>query len=54
MKQLPRSTIDEMFESNKFLSLPRLSSQAVFNELCPKSTVSRKKYVVKDGVEILS
>ncbi|GFR97197.1 DnaJ-like protein subfamily C member 16 [Elysia marginata] len=35
MQQLSRSTIDEIMEHNKFLSLPRLSSQKVFDELCP-------------------
>ncbi|XP_013386220.1 dnaJ homolog subfamily C member 16, partial [Lingula anatina] len=33
--QIARHTMDEMIESNKYLILPRLSSQKVFNELCP-------------------
>ncbi|KAK3785651.1 hypothetical protein RRG08_023906 [Elysia crispata] len=35
MQQLSRSTIDEILDNNKYLALPRLSSQKVFDELCP-------------------
>ncbi|GFN76092.1 Dnaj-like protein subfamily c member 16 [Plakobranchus ocellatus] len=35
MQQLSRATIDEMMSNNKYLALPRLSSQKVFDELCP-------------------
>ena len=43
MKQLPRSTIDEMLESNKFLHLPRISSQTVFDQLCPPMSSEKRK-----------
>ncbi|WAR14010.1 DJC16-like protein [Mya arenaria] len=35
MQQLSRSTLDEVIEGNKYLTLPRLSSQKLFEELCP-------------------
>ncbi|RUS80055.1 hypothetical protein EGW08_012172, partial [Elysia chlorotica] len=35
MQQLSRSTIDEILEHNKYLALPRISSQKMFDELCP-------------------
>lgn len=35
MQQLPHSTLVEVISSNRYLLLPRLSSQSVFNELCP-------------------
>lgn len=36
MQQLSRSSFDEVIEGNKFLILPRLSSQKFFEELCPE------------------
>ncbi|KAH3827046.1 hypothetical protein DPMN_128974 [Dreissena polymorpha] len=48
MQHLTRSTLDEVIEGNKFLSLPRLSSQKFFDELCPDEMKikSRKLCVV--------
>jgi len=38
MHTISRSTMDEVIEANKYLQLPRLSSQLFFNQLCPQST----------------
>lgn len=47
MQQLSRSTIEEVITDNRFLVLPRLSSQSVFDELCPKEPkVKRRKFCV--------
>ena len=35
MKDIPVSTMVELVETNQFLQLPRLSSQSVFDTLCP-------------------
>ncbi|XP_064641838.1 dnaJ homolog subfamily C member 16-like [Lineus longissimus] len=35
MSKLTRSTIDDLLQSNKYLILPRLSSQEIFSDLCP-------------------
>ena len=43
MQQLPRSTIDEVLSGNRYLVLPRLSSQAVFDELCPEQPKIRRR-----------
>ncbi|XP_033763576.1 dnaJ homolog subfamily C member 16-like [Pecten maximus] len=43
MHQLSRSTLNEVIESNKFLLLPRLSSQEKFEELCPIERSARRK-----------
>ncbi|PVD36895.1 hypothetical protein C0Q70_03886 [Pomacea canaliculata] len=43
MQQLPRSTVEEVISANRFLSLPRLSSQSVFEELCPKEPKLKKR-----------
>ena len=43
MQQLPRSTMDEVISSNRFLMLPRLSSQSVFDELCPKEPKMKRR-----------
>ncbi|XP_059178556.1 dnaJ homolog subfamily C member 16-like [Physella acuta] len=43
MQQLSRSTIDEVLSSNKYLALPRLSSQSVFDELCPVEPKMKKR-----------
>ncbi|XP_045161432.1 dnaJ homolog subfamily C member 16-like [Mercenaria mercenaria] len=36
MQQLTRASFDEVIEGNKYLALPRLSSQKFFEELCPE------------------
>ena len=48
MKDIPLSTMNEVMEANQFLQLPRLSSQAVFDTLCPAevSKVRRRLCVV--------
>ncbi|XP_055863327.1 dnaJ homolog subfamily C member 16-like [Biomphalaria glabrata] len=43
MQQFSRSTIDEVLSTNKYLILPRLSSQAVFDELCPEEPKLKKR-----------
>ncbi|KAL3862741.1 hypothetical protein ACJMK2_008694 [Sinanodonta woodiana] len=43
MQRLPRTTIDEVLESNKYLMLPRLSSQRYFDELCPEENKVKKR-----------
>lgn len=43
MQQLSRSTIDEVLSSNKYLVLPRLSSQSVFDDLCPQEPKIKKR-----------
>jgi len=35
--------MDEVIEANKYLLLPRLSSQLFFNQLCPSSSDPRNK-----------
>ena len=35
MKDIPLKTMQELIENNQFLQLPRLSSQSVFDILCP-------------------
>ncbi|XP_046332432.2 dnaJ homolog subfamily C member 16-like [Haliotis rufescens] len=47
MQQLPRKTLDEVIESNKFLLLPRLSSQKFLDTLCPaEPKLKRRKFCV--------
>nr|KAG5695354.1 hypothetical protein BaRGS_006578 [Batillaria attramentaria] len=47
MQQLSHSTMEDVITSNRFLSLPRLSSQSVFDELCPKEPkLKRRKLCV--------
>ncbi|XP_076451608.1 dnaJ homolog subfamily C member 16-like [Babylonia areolata] len=47
MQQLSRSTLEEVITSNRFLMLPRLSSQSVFDELCPREPkIKRRKLCV--------
>ncbi|KAL4220901.1 DnaJ molecular chaperone y domain [Mactra antiquata] len=36
MQTLSRASLDEVIEGNKYLTLPRLSSQKFFDELCPQ------------------
>jgi len=43
MQTISRSTMDEVIEANKYLQLPRLSSQLYFNQLCPPSSDPRNK-----------
>ena len=51
MQQLPRSTLDEVIESNKYLMLPRISSKKFFDELCPEEYKAKnRKYVESVGV----
>ncbi|XP_041378311.1 dnaJ homolog subfamily C member 16-like [Gigantopelta aegis] len=47
MKQLQRKTLDEVIEQNRFLILPRLSSQKHFDELCPvQPKVARRSFCI--------
>lgn len=47
MTDLPTNTILEIIEKHQFLQLPRLSSQRVFDSLCPvESSRSRKRLCV--------
>lgn len=47
MSDLPTDTIVSVMDQHKFLQLPRLSSQKVFDTLCPEeSTRSRKRLCV--------
>nr|CAG4646174.1 EOG090X049L [Macrothrix elegans] len=48
MTDLPYSTMKDLIESNKFLQLPRLSSQLVFDSICPSeiSSVRRRLCVI--------
>jgi DnaJ family protein C protein 16 len=41
MKDLPLATLLDVLESHQFLQLPRLSSQEVFDHLCPPGNLSR-------------
>ncbi|KAH9504393.1 DnaJ sub C member 16, partial [Bulinus truncatus] len=43
VQQLSRSTIDEVLSNNRHLILPRLSSQAVFDDLCPEEPKLKKR-----------
>ncbi|ELU18125.1 hypothetical protein CAPTEDRAFT_225634 [Capitella teleta] len=43
MDTISRGMLDETFEANKYLLLPRLSNQRIFNELCPPFSSLRKK-----------
>jgi len=43
MSTISRSTMDEVIEANKYLQLPRLSSQLFFNQLCPPSSDARNR-----------
>ncbi|XP_040568648.1 dnaJ homolog subfamily C member 16 [Lepeophtheirus salmonis] len=42
MKELPLNTIQEIIDAHQFLQLPRLSSQGIYDQLCPP-TVSRQR-----------
>merc|ERR1719495_1032302 len=47
MNDLPHCTILEIIDKHKFLQLPRLSSQRVFDALCPiESSRTRKRLCV--------
>ena len=47
MKDLPLATLLEVLESHQFLQLPRLSSQEIFDHLCPpESSKARKRLCV--------
>lgn len=47
MKDLSLETLNQILESNQFLQLPRLSSQEIFDSLCPsESAKSRKRLCV--------
>ena len=47
MKDLPLETLLEVLESHQFLQLPRLSSQEIFDHLCPiESSTARKRLCV--------
>ncbi len=43
MQDLSLSTLFEVIESHKFLTLPRLSSQNVMDQLCPSESSKTKK-----------
>lgn len=47
MKDIPLSTLTEVVEANMYLQLPRLSSQSVFDSLCPpEASRSRRRLCV--------
>lgn len=47
MRTLSKGSIDEVMEANQYLTLPRLSSQVFFDELCPvEIRVKRRKLCV--------
>lgn len=47
MYKLSRNALDELIDANQFLMLPRLSSQGMFNQLCPHdSTATNKRLCV--------
>ncbi|XP_076028926.1 dnaJ homolog subfamily C member 16 l(3)80Fg isoform X2 [Oratosquilla oratoria] len=43
MTELPYATMKDIIEGNKFLILPRLSSQAVFDSLCPVESMRARR-----------
>jgi len=43
MKDIPISTLNEVIDANQFLQLPRLSSQPVFDALCPPETAKSRR-----------
>lgn len=56
MQQLSRASFDEVIEGNKFLALPRLSSQKFFEELCPEEHKVKNRrlcvvLITKKGIE---
>ncbi|XP_054716062.1 dnaJ homolog subfamily C member 16-like [Uloborus diversus] len=45
MTELSVQTMSDVIEANKFLLLPRLSSQVLFDQLCPAEAVRARKYL---------
>ncbi|XP_035222719.1 dnaJ homolog subfamily C member 16-like [Stegodyphus dumicola] len=45
MTELSVATMNDVIDSNKFLLLPRLSSQTIFDQLCPTEAVRARKYL---------
>ncbi|XP_071042785.1 dnaJ homolog subfamily C member 16 [Parasteatoda tepidariorum] len=45
MTELSTQTMCDVIESNKFLLLPRLSSQTLFDQLCPTEAKRARKYL---------
>ena len=43
MKDLPINTLAEMLEAHQYLQLPRLSSQEIFDTLCPAESAKTRK-----------
>ena len=43
MKDLPIDTLAEMLEAHQYLQLPRLSSQEIFDTLCPLNSAKTRK-----------
>ena len=45
MKDIPLNTMQELIEENQFLQLPRLSSQSVFDTLCPPAASKPRRRI---------
>lgn len=45
MTELSAQTMSDVIEANKFLLLPRLSSQSLFDQLCPAEAKRARKYL---------
>ena len=43
MKDLPLNTLTEVLEAHQYLQLPRLSSQDIFDTLCPPESAKTRK-----------
>jgi len=43
MQDLPYTTLNDIINSNKYLQLPRLSSQKIFEELCPPESSKARR-----------
>ena len=43
MKDLPLNTLTEVLEAHQYLQLPRLSSQEIFDTLCPPESAKTRK-----------
>lgn len=42
MSEIPFNSFIQTFETNKYLDIPRISSKAVFDELCPSALLDMK------------
>jgi hypothetical protein len=53
MPQLSRNTMEEVLTANRFLTLPRLSSQRKFEEICPEERKAiRKRFLFNFDVYV--